>query len=203
MNPAEQKEHVPGVDPMRDIEEFYKQHDALYERPEPVSLTESVKRPERNYDFYEPIVITRPERVTIYPKARIDSFVKIEGGEGVIIGRYVHIASFVHIGIGGGTTVIKDFAAVASGAKIISGSNQADALSMSACAPQEIQRVERKMTVIEQYAVVLTNAVVMPGVRLGEGAVLAAGAVATRDIPAWEIWAGVPAKFLRKREVAK
>jgi len=40
---------------------------------------------------------------------------------------------------------------------------------------------------------------VFPGVTLHEGAVLGAGGVATRDIPEWEIWAGVPAKFLMKR----
>jgi acetyltransferase-like isoleucine patch superfamily enzyme len=200
-NPA--TEHVPGVDPMRDIEEFYKQHDALYERPAPVSLTDCVKRPERNYDFYEPIIVTKPERVTIYPKARIDSFVKIEGGEGVVIGRYVHIASFAHLNIGGGTLLIMDFAAVASGAKLISGSNQLDALSMSASAPAGLMDIQKKITKLMQYSVVLVNSVVLPGVTLHEGAVLAAGGVATKDIPAWEVWGGVPARFMFKREVKK
>jgi acetyltransferase-like isoleucine patch superfamily enzyme len=148
---------------------------------------------------YEPVVQVRPERITIGDGSRVDSFCKLEGGEGLRIGRYVHIASFAHIGIGGGTTEIGDFAAVASHGVIISGSNQPDVLSMSACAPQDIQRVERKVTRLERYAVVLAHATVLPGVTLHEGAVLAAGAVATKDIPAWEIWAGVPARRFRYR----
>lgn len=152
--------------------------------------------------IFEPVVFTKRELVTIGVGSRIDSFVKIEGGNGVFIGRNVHIASFAHIGIGGGETLIEDYAAVASGGKIISGSNQLDAPSMSAVAGM-FQRSERKVTRLSKFSCVLTNATVMPGVTLGEGAVLAAGGVATKDIPAWEVWGGVPAKFMKKREVLR
>jgi galactoside O-acetyltransferase len=149
------------------------------------------------------VVQLNPGRISLGMGSRIDSFVKLEGGEGLTIGRYVHIASFAHIGIGGGTTLIEDYAAVASGGKVISGSNQTDAPTMSACAPKHLQRVVRMMTTIGKWACVCTNAVVLPGVKLGEGAVLASGAVATVDIPAWEIWGGVPAKFIGRREVRR
>lgn len=151
--------------------------------------------------FHEPIIRTKADKITVGEGSRIDGFVKLEGGLGLTIGRFVHIASFAHIGIGGGTVIIEDYAAVASGGKIISGSNQIDALSMSACAPKDIQRVEPSITIMKEYSVVLANATVLPGVTLHTGAVLAAGSVATKDIPPWEIWAGIPAKFLKRREV--
>src|SRR4051812_30641259 len=128
--------------------------------------------------IFEHVVMTKKDRIQIEGGARIDSFVKLEGGEFLLIGKYVHIASFAHIGIGGGTTFIEDFAAVASGGRVISGSNQADALTMSASAPKALQRVRAYVTRIRKYAFVATNAVVLPGVTLGEGAVLAAGSVA-------------------------
>jgi acetyltransferase-like isoleucine patch superfamily enzyme len=151
--------------------------------------------------FYEPVVRTKEDRIVIGRGSRIDSFVKLEGGMRLAIGRYVHIASFAHLGIGGGMLSLGDFSAVASGGKVISGSNQADAMTMSACAPAHTQRVQPSVTRIGNFACVLSGAVVLPGVTLGEGAVLAAGAVATKDIPDWEIWGGVPAKFIAKREV--
>jgi acetyltransferase-like isoleucine patch superfamily enzyme len=151
--------------------------------------------------LYEPVVMTRDENIEIGEHSRIDSFVKLEGGKRLSIGRHVHIASFANIGIGGGETILEDYSAVASGGKIISGSNSPAGLSMSAAAPREMQVVATKKTVLSRYAIVFTNATVMPGVTIGEGAVLAAGAVATKDIPAWEIWAGVPARKIGVREV--
>ena len=44
------------------------------------------------------------------------------------------------------------------------------------------------------------NAVVLPGVTIGEGAVVAAGAVVTKDVPPYSVVAGVPAKVIKKIE---
>lgn len=42
------------------------------------------------------------------------------------------------------------------------------------------------------------NVIICQPVTIGEKACVAAGAVVTKDIPAGEIWGGVPAKFLKK-----
>lgn len=43
------------------------------------------------------------------------------------------------------------------------------------------------------------QATILSGVRIGDGAVIAAGSVVSRDIGPYEIWAGNPAKFIKKR----
>lgn len=48
-------------------------------------------------------------------------------------------------------------------------------------------------------AVIGGNATVIPGNNIGEGAVLAAGAVLTKHLPAQEVWGGNPAVFLMTR----
>lgn len=43
------------------------------------------------------------------------------------------------------------------------------------------------------------NVVVLKGVTIGQGAVIGAGAVVTKSIPAYEIWAGIPARKIGSR----
>lgn len=43
------------------------------------------------------------------------------------------------------------------------------------------------------------NTVILKGVHIGAGAIVGAGSVVTRCIPQGEIWAGVPARFIRRR----
>lgn len=43
------------------------------------------------------------------------------------------------------------------------------------------------------------NAVILPGVTIGKGAMIGAGAVVNRSVPDYEVWAGVPAQFIRRR----
>ena len=43
------------------------------------------------------------------------------------------------------------------------------------------------------------NTLVVKPVTIGERAIIGAGSVVTKDIPANEVWAGNPAKFIRKR----
>ncbi|MEN6395278.1 MAG: DapH/DapD/GlmU-related protein [Methanoregula sp.] len=49
--------------------------------------------------------------------------------------------------------------------------------------------------VIEHHAAIGANATILPGVHIGEGALVAAGAIVTRDIPAYKLAVGVPAKI--------
>lgn len=44
-----------------------------------------------------------------------------------------------------------------------------------------------------------SNVIFSKPVTVGEGAVIGAGSVVTKDIPPFEVWAGVPAKFICKR----
>lgn len=46
---------------------------------------------------------------------------------------------------------------------------------------------------------IATRSIILPGVRIGEGAVVAAGAVVTKDVPEFTIVAGVPARKIGDR----
>jgi acetyltransferase-like isoleucine patch superfamily enzyme len=52
---------------------------------------------------------------------------------------------------------------------------------------------------LDQRCWIAARAIVMPGVRIGEGAVVAAGSVVTKDVEPYSIVAGSPARLLRQR----
>lgn len=57
--------------------------------------------------------------------------------------------------------------------------------------------------IIGDYAWICSRVTILPGVRIGKGAICAAGAVVTHDVPEDTIVAGVPAKVIRKRNRTK
>jgi putative colanic acid biosynthesis acetyltransferase WcaF len=53
---------------------------------------------------------------------------------------------------------------------------------------------------IGAYAWIGARACVLPGVTVHEGAVLGLGALASKDLEAWQVYAGVPARRIRQRK---
>lgn len=57
-----------------------------------------------------------------------------------------------------------------------------------------------KPTFIENDASIGSGVTVLCGVTIGRRAMIGAGSVVTKDVPAGEVWAGNPAKFFRRTE---
>ena len=55
--------------------------------------------------------------------------------------------------------------------------------------------------VIEDYVFIGPRAIILPGVKIGKGAVIGAGAVVTKDVDSMNIAGGVPAKLISERKV--
>lgn len=53
--------------------------------------------------------------------------------------------------------------------------------------------------IIDDYVVIGTRVTILPGVHIGKGAVVASGAVVTRDVEPYSLVGGIPAKHIRYR----
>ena len=67
--------------------------------------------------------------------------------------------------------------------------------------PILVQGEIRKGVVIEDGAWIGTKAVILDGVRVCKNSIIAAGSIVTKDVPAYAIVAGVPAKVIRNRKL--
>ena len=61
--------------------------------------------------------------------------------------------------------------------------------------------MQPKPVVIEDDVWLGAGVIVLPGVHLGRGCVIGAGAVVTGDVPAGEVFAGVPATRIASRSI--
>lgn len=110
--------------------------------------------------------------------------------KGLYLGERVAVAWFAELDARGGITIGND-SNISSHVKIITGSHDVNDPEFTA---------DFRPVVIGHHSWIGTGAIILQGVTIGDGAVVAAGAVVTKDVPAYEIWGGVPAKFIRTRE---
>ncbi len=134
----------------------------------------------------------------------------LEMGDRVILDSYVfiqltkpkpHMIIGSHVGIGRysiiaakGTLMIGDYTQIGPHCQLIDHNHSfsKDDLIMN-------QRADIKGLTIGSDCWLGSGVRVLSGVTIGDGSVIGAGSVVTNDIPSYEIWAGSPAKFIRKR----
>lgn len=92
--------------------------------------------------------------------------------------------------------VLGDYVGWGPGAKVLGSTHTAMPIDVPIIQTDLVIKPVR----IGAWADIGTNAVVLPGVTIGKGSIVGAGAVVTSDVPPFAIVAGVPARFFRWRD---
>jgi putative colanic acid biosynthesis acetyltransferase WcaF len=119
----------------------------------------------------------------IHGSARIWYPANLEMGEQSCLGPDVDCYSMARI-------TLKAYALASQGAHLCAGTHDIDDPHFQLCAAP---------ITIGRRAWVAAGAFVGPGVRIGDGAVLGARGVAFKDLKAWTVYAGNPAREIRQR----
>lgn len=115
-----------------------------------------------------------------------------------------------HFDFIGDKLLIGKFSAIASGVKFIMNGGNHETRPISSYPFQIFEKGWERIaasvsypmkgdTVVENDVWIGTEAVIMPGIRIGNGAVVAAKAVVTKDVPDYAIVAGNPAAVVKMR----
>ena len=123
--------------------------------------------------------------VSLARKCRLDFPWKIE------IGEFSHVGDYVLIRGGGGVHIGKNVC-ISEDTKILTSSHDVASPTFD---------LVRRPVFINDSVWIAMSAIILPGVTIGEGAVVAAGAVVTKDVEPWTVVAGNPAREIRKREL--
>ena len=124
-------------------------------------------------------------------------------GRGCVIRRGVYLGSPNELELGDGSFVGRASLYCTGGVRIGKNVNVSDGVAIITAKHDVNSPKFEALYVpirIEDWAWIATNAIVLAGVTIGEGAVVAAGAVVTKDVPAYSIVGGNPAKVIGERK---
>lgn len=120
----------------------------------------------------------------VHPTAFIADSVKIGVGSQVLANASVCVEAYV-----GRSCIINTGAIVDHECKLADGVHVGPGAHLAGCVD------------VAPYATIYTGAVVLPGTKIGESAIVGAGAVVTKDVMPHEVVAGNPARVLKKSDV--
>jgi dTDP-4-amino-4,6-dideoxy-D-glucose acyltransferase len=146
------------------------------------------------------VQITRPELVDIGNHVAIDMgfYCSVQ----MKIDDYVHISPHVSV-VGGkdGLLEIDSFVTISSGSRLIcNGETFSGEGLVGPFIPKEFRDTLKCAPIrMRRFSGVASNVVVFAGCDIAEGSVVGAGAVLTESTEPWTIYAGVPARPIKKR----
>lgn len=140
-----------------------------------------------------------PHNVQIGSRCVLESAIYFKRDAPYVAGKTFMIGHQVFIGTGCEFNIktgihIGDYTMIASGCKFTDFDHGIDRLTYMG-----FQEAQTAPIVIGKDVWIGFNAVVLKGVTIGDGAIVAAGAVVTKSIPPYEIWGGVPAQKIGER----
>lgn len=133
----------------------------------------------------------RTRRFSVHYSSDVKVLSRINSG--VIVGKYAYIGEGAEIT---SQVEIGDYSMLATAVSIVGGDHNFDLPGVPIV--YSGRPIQHK-TFIGKDVWIGHRAVVMSGVNIGDGAIVAAGSVVTKDIPSFTIYGGVPAKFMRRR----
>jgi acetyltransferase-like isoleucine patch superfamily enzyme len=130
-------------------------------------------------------------RIAPYNGVRI----KLQKMRGVKFGKHVQLGPLVHI-----DDAYPSLVKIEDGVGI-SGSNYILTHSKPWEYHKNVSEAYVAPVVIKKNAWIGIGVIILPGVTIGEGAIVAAGSLVTKDIPANTLYGGMPAKLIREFEM--
>lgn len=149
--------------------------------------------------IYQLAKICNPQLAEIDDYTMINDFAFIDARSSLKIGKYCAIAW--HTVIEGGANIrIGDRVFLGPGAKLLSSTYKYNGVYTSQFIPEGAYEISYGDIIIEDDAYIGSGTVVMPGVKIGEGALVGANCLVNRNLKPWGIYFGNPCKLIGMRE---
>lgn len=151
----------------------------------------------QNVKIYPLCKIINPDYVRIDDESKILDFTFIDG-KYVTIGKYV-IITWQCLIEGRMHTTIGNRVFIGPGTKILSSTYKFQGFYTCEFLPDDVHDTEWGDVTINDDAYIGANSVIMPGVTIGEGALVGSNAFVNKDLEPWGIYVGSPVRRIGDR----
>lgn len=141
-----------------------------------------------------------PQNAELDNYCQIFDYVFIDAGKSLKIGKYSTLTWNVLIE-GGAKTKIGDRVFLGPGTKLLTSTYKINGYYTVEHLPEGCNETAYGDIEIEDDAYIGANCCIMPGVKIGEGAVVGANSLVKNDLEPWTIYVGTPCKAIGKREL--
>lgn len=163
------------------------------------NLKELVKKCGSDVRLYPLCKMIHPANAELDNNCQIMDFAFIDAGKSLKIGKYSTV-TWNCIIEGGANTRIGDRVFLGPGTKILTSTYELNGYYAIEHIPDECRATRYGDITIHDDAYLGANVTVLPGVTIGEGAVVGANALVNKDLEPWGIYVGTSSKKIGERE---
>lgn len=144
--------------------------------------------------------IYSPGNIRVGDHVRVDDFCILSGT--ITLGSYIHISAQCCL-YGGMGIRMEDFSGLSPRTIVLSSSDDfgGDYL-IGPMIPNEFTNVTGGLVHLEKYVQIGAGSVIFPNLTIHEGTVVGAMSLVNKELPAWSVFAGIPAIFIKERNRA-
>lgn len=138
------------------------------------------------------------ERIAVGSHVRIDDFCLLSGA--ITLGSHIHISAYSAL-YGEFGIELEDYAGISPRCTLFSASDDFSGnYLVGPMVPGQYTRVTGGKITLKRFCQIGAGSVILPGVTLNEGVAVGAMSLVKKDLDAWGIYAGSPARLIKTRE---
>jgi galactoside O-acetyltransferase len=139
-----------------------------------------------------------PECISLGDNVRIDDFCILSGN--ITIGSFVHVSAYCAL-YGRHGIIMENYSGISPRCTIFSATDDFSGNYLVGPMVDESKtNVSGGRVTIKKYAQVGAGCIIMPELTINEGVAVGAMSLVNKNLEAWNIYAGIPARIIRKRE---
>lgn len=156
-----------------------------------------------NVFISDDVIFQNPQNIIIGNDVRIDTQCILIAGKDnkIIIGNNIHISAGCYFYGNSGDIILQNFTTVSGRCSLYTANDDyTDGYMTNPMVDIKYRKLTKGNIILKKYAIVGCSSIILPNVVLEHGTSVGANSLVTKSTDSFDLIAGIPAKFIKKRK---